>query len=142
MAAFRSLGRNVIFDFVAHKEPAPRGIFVGDFLNSRVTPFSSSSKAESPHILLVLPIGDEFRQRIAFKGTQEKFRKCLTQGVCDNQLGWRNAGANGPEPGAEGGPNELGKHDRKVLEQALGNDTSLDVDMISMDLPFDLIAVV
>jgi hypothetical protein len=42
---------------------------------SRVTPFCSRSEAENPHIVLVLAIIDEFRERIAFWGIQEKFRK-------------------------------------------------------------------
>ena len=44
---------------------------------SRVTPFCSRSEAENPHIVLVLAIIDEFRERIAFWGIQEKFRKRL-----------------------------------------------------------------
>ena len=111
-------------------------------INTRVTAFSSSHEAENSHILRILTIGDEFRQRIVFWRTQEKFRKRLAQGVCDNKLRWRNAWANGPEPGAEGVPNELGEDDGKVLEQSLGDDAGLDVDVIGMDLAFDVVAVV
>src|SRR6516225_11093122 len=37
--------------------------------------FCSRSQAESPHIFCVLPLSDEFRERIAFCGSHEKFGK-------------------------------------------------------------------
>ena len=89
-----------------------------------------------------MAIGDEFRERIAFRGTHEKFGKCLAQRVGDDKLGWRDAGTNGSEPGAERVPNELGRNNGEVLEQSLGDDASLDEDMISVDFAFDMAPVV
>jgi hypothetical protein len=60
--------------------------------------FLSGSEAKYPHILLVLPIDDEFCERIALGGNQEKMGQRLTHGVCNNELGWRNAGSDGSEP--------------------------------------------
>ena len=74
------------------------------------------STIRAQQIDVVLPIGDEFRERIAFGGPHEKFRKCLAQRVCNDKLRWRDAGTNGPEPGPERVPNELGRNDREILE--------------------------
>jgi hypothetical protein len=89
-----------------------------------------------------LPIGDEFRERIALAGTDEKFGKCLAQGVCNDKLRWRDAGTNGSEPGPELVPNELGRNHGEILEQSLGDDAGLDEDMISVDFAFDMASVV
>ena len=48
--------------------------------------FCSGCQAENPHILWVLAIGDEFRERIGFCGTHEKFGKCLAQRFCNDEL--------------------------------------------------------
>ena len=48
--------------------------------------FCSRSQAENPHILRVLALGDEFRERIAFCGSQEKIGKCLAQRVCHDKF--------------------------------------------------------
>ena len=42
-----------------------------------------SSQVESPHIFCVLPLSDEFRERVAFCGSHEKFGKCLAQRICN-----------------------------------------------------------
>ena len=63
--------------------------------------FCSGGQAENLHILCVLALGDEFRERIAFCGSQEKIGKCLSQGVCNDKLRWRDAGTNGSQPGPE-----------------------------------------
>ena len=89
-----------------------------------------------------MAIDDEFRERIAFSVTHEKFWKRLAQGVCDDELRWRDAGANGSEPGAERVPNELWRSDGEILEQSLSDDAGLDEDMVSVDLAFDMVAVV
>jgi hypothetical protein len=57
---------------------------VGVFLKS--PSFCSRSQAENPHILRVLALGDEFRERIAFCGSQEKLGKCLAQRVCHDKF--------------------------------------------------------
>src|SRR3974377_890905 len=66
--------------------------------------FCSPSQAENPHICCVLPLSDEFRERIAFCGSHEKFGKCLAERVCDDKFGGRDSGTNGSQPGAEGVP--------------------------------------
>src|ERR1700757_2596692 len=53
--------------------------------------FCSRSQAENPHNCCVLPLSDEFRERIAFCGSHEKFGKCLAQRVCNDKLRWRDA---------------------------------------------------
>jgi hypothetical protein len=68
---------------------------------SKSPSFYSRCQAENPHILRVLAIGDEFRERIGFCGTHEKFGKCLAQRFCNDELRWRNAGTNGSQPGSE-----------------------------------------
>src|SRR5207302_2014906 len=45
--------------------------------------FCSRSQAETPHIFCVLPLSDEFRERITFCGSHEKFGKCLAQRICN-----------------------------------------------------------
>ena len=97
---------------------------------------------EYSHIPFVLPIGDEFRERFAFGATHEKFGKCVAQGVGDDKLRWRDAGANGSEPGAERVPDELGRNDGEILEQSLGDDAGLDEDVISVDFAVDVASVV
>src|ERR1700694_1284267 len=96
--------------------------------------FCLRSQAEYPHIPFVLPIGDEFRERIAFRGTHEKFGKCLAQRVCNDKLRWRDAGTNGSEAGAERVPNELGRNDGEILEQSLGDNASLYEDISRVPL--------
>src|SRR5271163_1266719 len=104
--------------------------------------FYSRCQAENPHILRVLAIGDEFRERIGFCGTHEKFGKCLAQRFCNDELRWRNAGTNGSQPGSERVPNELGSNDGEILEESLGDDAGLDEGMISAHFAFDTGAVV
>src|SRR6516164_3044624 len=70
--------------------------------------FCSQSQAESPHIFCVLPLSDEFGERIAFCGSHEKFGKCLASRVCHDEFGGRDAGTNGSQPGPERIPNEAG----------------------------------
>ena len=109
---------------------------------SRVLPVSDSrGQAEHLHFIGVLPFGDEFREGIAFGGIQEKFRQALAQRVGHHELGGRDAGADGAQPGAEGLPDELRKSDREVLQQSLTDDARLDEDMISVDFAFDGSAV-
>src|SRR5271163_2523966 len=104
--------------------------------------FYSRCQAEKPHILRVLASGDEFRERIGFCGTHEKFGKCLAQRFCNDELRWRNAGTNGSQPGSERVPNELGSNDGEILEESLGDDAGLDEGMISAHFAFDTGAVV
>jgi hypothetical protein len=104
--------------------------------------FYSRCQAENPHILRVLAIGDEFRERIGFCGTHEKFGKCLAQRFCNDELRWRNAGTYGSQPGSERVPNELGSNDGEILEESLGDDAGLDEGMISAHFAFDTGAVV
>src|SRR5580658_11320290 len=104
--------------------------------------FYSRCQAKNPHILRVLAIGDEFRERIGFCGTHEKFGKCLAQRFCNDELRWRNAGTNGSQPGSERVPNELGSNDGEILEESLGDDAGLDEGMISAHFAFDTGAVV
>jgi hypothetical protein len=89
-----------------------------------------------------LPIGDEFRERTGFRVTHEKFRKCLAQPVCNDELRWRDAGTNGSEPRPERVPNELGRSDGEILEQSLSDNASLNEDMISVDFSFDMASVI
>src|SRR6202158_6394896 len=119
-------------------------------MRTRIAPFRSvlkspcfclRSQAEYPHITFVLPIGDEFRERIAFRGTHEKFGKRVAQSVCNDKLRWRDARPHGSKPGPERGPNELGSNDREILEQPLGDNPSLNEDMISMDFAYDMLLV-
>jgi hypothetical protein len=57
--------------------------------------FCLRSHAENCHVLHVLPLGDEFREGIAFCRTHEKFGKCLAQRFCHDKLRWRDVGTNG-----------------------------------------------
>ena len=96
------------------------------------TGFCSRSQSEYSHFFDVLPINDEFRERIVFRGTHEKFRKGLAQCICNDELRRRDAGANGTQPGAERFPNELGSDDGEILEQSLGDNAGLDEGMIGV----------
>src|SRR6516225_6339808 len=104
--------------------------------------FCSRSQAESPHIFCVLPLSDEFRERIAFCGSHEKFGKCLAQRVCHDEFGGRDAGTNGSQPGAEGVPNQLGSSDSEILEQPLGDNAGLDEGMIGAHFASDTVSVI
>src|SRR6516164_4230432 len=77
--------------------------------------FCSRSQAESPHIFCVLPLSDEFGERIAFCGSHEKFGKCLASRVCHDEFGGRDAGTNGSQPGPERIPNEAGEQRRQDI---------------------------
>jgi hypothetical protein len=77
--------------------------------------FCSQSQAESPHIFCVLPLSDEFGERIAFCGSHEKFGKCLASRVCHDEFGGRDAGTNGSQPGPERIPNEAGEQRRQDI---------------------------
>src|SRR5271163_4219776 len=110
------------------------------FLKSNA--FYSRSQSEYPHFFSVLPIGDEFRERIVFCGTHEKFRKCLAQGICHDKFRWRNAGTNGSQPGAERVPNELGGNDSEILEQPLGDNAGLHESMIGVHFAFDTVSII
>src|SRR6516225_1220888 len=77
--------------------------------------FCSQSQAESPHIFCVLPLSDEFDERIAFCGSHEKFGKCLASRVCHDEFGGRDAGTNGSQPGPERIPNEAGEQRRQDI---------------------------
>src|SRR6516165_1108957 len=79
--------------------------------------FCSRSQAENLHIFCVLPLSDEFRERIAFCGSHEKFGKCLAQRVCHDEFGGRDAGTNGFLARTR---TRLGSNDGKTLEQSLG----------------------
>src|ERR1700680_4384521 len=116
--------------------------FFGSVTILKSPSFYSRCQAENPHILRVLAIGDEFRERIGFCGTHEKFGKCLAQRFCNDELRWRNAGTNGSQPGSERVPNELGSNDGEILEESLGDDAGLDEGMISAHFAFDTGAVV
>ena len=61
--------------------------------------------------------------------------------MTDDKFRWWNAWTNGSEPGAERRPNQLGKLDREILKQALGDDASLHEDVIGMDFAADLVSV-
>jgi len=72
------LGLAMELDDVGHLSDLRR---LSDILKS--PSFCSRSQAESPHIFCVLPLSDEFRERIGFCGSHEKFRKCLAQRICN-----------------------------------------------------------
>src|SRR5437660_8142901 len=75
--------------------------FMGVAMILKSPSFCSRSQAENAHILRVLPLGDEFRERIGFCGSEEKFGKCLAQRVCHDKFRWRDARTNGSQPGPE-----------------------------------------
>ena len=105
-------------------------------------PCVHEAKRKYPHITLVLPIGDEFRERTVSRGTQEKIGQCLTQDVGNDKFRWRGARTNGSQPGPERFPNELGSGDGEILEQSLGDNAGLDEGMIGVDFAFDMVSVV
>src|SRR6516162_11019342 len=104
--------------------------------------FCSRSQAENPHICCVLPLSDEFRERIALCGSHEKFGKCLAERVCDDKFGGRDSGTNGSQPGAEGVPNQLWSSHSEILEQPLGDNAGLDEGMICAHFAFDTVSVI
>ena len=86
--------------------------------------FELGAQSEQLEALEVLPFDDEFREDVGFPGIQEKFRQALAQGIGHDQLGGRNAGADGAQPGAEGGPDALREGDGQVLKQSLADDAA------------------
>src|ERR1700757_93502 len=103
--------------------------------------FWSCTHTEYSHVLSVLPICDEFCESADFAGNQEKIGKRLTQCLGNDQLGGRDAGANGSQPGSERGPYQLGRNDGEILQQTLGDHPGLDENMVGADLAFDLISI-
>jgi hypothetical protein len=59
----------------------------------------------------------------------------------DDELGGRDAWANGAQPRGEGIPDKLSEGDGEVLKQSLADDPRLDEDVISVKLAFDGVAV-
>src|SRR5579859_2323796 len=112
------------------------------YYNLKSPCFCLRSQTENWHVLHVLPLGDEFREGIAFCGTHEKFGKCLVQRFCHDKLRWRDAGTNGAQPRPEGAPDKLGCDDGEILEQSLGDNASLDEGVIGAHFAFDTVAVV
>src|SRR5262252_5675895 len=51
----------------------------------------SGISAYCHYLTIILPIGDEFRERIVFGGSDEKFGKGVAQRVCNDKLRWRDA---------------------------------------------------
>ena len=88
--------------------------------------FCSRSQAESPHIFCVLPLSDEFGERIAFCGSHEKFGKCLASRVCHDEFGGRDAGTNGSQTGPERIPNEAGEQRRQDIGAVPGLEAGLN----------------
>ena len=75
---------------------------------------------------LCLPLSGEFRERIAFCGSHEKFGKCLAQRVCHDEFGGRDAGTNGSQPGPERIPNEAGEQRRQDIGAVPGLEAGLN----------------
>src|SRR5215831_12850002 len=103
--------------------------------------FCSCGQAEYRHLMSVLPVGNEFRESADFGGNQEKIGKRLAQRLGNDQFGWRNAGTNGSKPASERAPYQLGSDDCEILQQPLRDHASLNKDMVSGDLAFDLIPI-
>ena len=66
----------------------------------------------------------------------------MAERICNDKFRWWDARAYGSEPGAEGGPNEIGEGDRKILKQTLSDDSGLDENMIGADFAFDLVPII
>src|ERR1700726_4526603 len=110
--------------------------FESDVLKSPC--FCLRSQAENWHVLHVLPLGDEFREGIAFCRTHEKFGKCLAQRFCHDK--WRDVWTNGAQPRPERTPNKLGCGDGEILEQSLVYHAKKS--MLGPQFAFDTVAVV
>ena len=126
--------------------PALGRIFVS-LRNLLVSPefwrnLGSGGETESLHPIGILSFDDEFREAVAQGGIQEKFRHALAQRIGHDQLGGRDAGADGSQPGAEGVPDTLRKGDGQVLKQSLADHRRLDEDMVGVQLAPDGVAVV
>src|SRR5438105_808229 len=82
MGGHRDRQRSVNFQTSAAK---PQRVFrmTAHHYNLKSPSFCSRSQAETPHIFCVLPLSDEFRERITFCGSHEKFGKCLAQRICN-----------------------------------------------------------
>ena len=94
----------------------------------------SGGEPECLHLIAVLSFDDEFREAVAWGGIQEKFRHALAQGIGHDQLGGRNAGPDGAQPGTEGGPDALREGCGQVLKQSLTDDSRLDEDVVGVQL--------
>src|ERR1700732_2496099 len=70
-------------------------LFTDEFKLLKSPCFCLRSQAENSHVLHVLPLGDEFREGIAFCRTHEKFGKCLAQRFCHDKLRWGDVGTRG-----------------------------------------------
>ena len=76
-------------------------------------------------------IAEEFHEVNGFGGSCEKLRKGMAEGNSHDLFRGDQSGPNGTDPGAEGLPYQLGFRRREDLKEALGDQSELDVTMIS-----------
>ena len=78
----------------------------------------------------VQPVADEFHQGDGFGGSGEKWGEGIAQRHGHDQLGGGQTRAHGAHPGAERASDQLGRGGGEDLEQALGDETELDMAMV------------
>src|SRR6516165_2720822 len=82
-----------------------------------------------------------FTRMTFFGGSSKKLGEGIAQRYGHDQLGGGQTWANGADPGAERAPDQLGRSGGEDLEQALGDETELDMAMVGRELAADGVAV-
>jgi hypothetical protein len=82
--------------------------------------FCSRSQTESPHNFCVLPLSDEFGERIAFCGSHEKFGSVWRSAFATTNSEGGMPGRMVRSQGSNESQTRLGSNDGKTLEQSLG----------------------
>ena len=84
---------------------------------------------------VVLAIFDhDFLEVRRKSGNRKKCREGGTQGAGHDELGWRHCWIHGAQPAAKAVPNLCGVIDGQVLQQALGDASELDVNVVGAQL--------
>jgi hypothetical protein len=67
----------------------------------------------------------------------DKIRQRVTQCRGGDEFGWSDSWTDGPQPGAEGRPDQAWMTDGQRVRQSLGDETDLNVAMVDGELAAD-----
>ena len=82
-------------------------------------------------------MAEEYLEGKGLRGSGEKYREAVTQGAGDDELRGAMQGAYGAQPGAEVAPDQSRVEGGETLEEALGDETDLDVAVVGVELAAD-----
>ena len=86
-------------------------------------------------------ISDEFLKEVGVRGIQEKIGKEIAQSGSDDKFGRFKVRAHGAEPTTERLPDFRRISDSKILQQALNDNSELNVAVIGVNFSSDMLAI-